>query len=69
MSQTIDVSLFYTAFVCYAVSMLIYFLTFWKRTGTIIIIGRIVLLSGFLFQVAGLILRTINASFRRSRSG
>ena len=63
MNQTIDVNLFYIAFICYAVSMFIYFFTFWKRTGTMVIAGRIVLLVGFLFQVTGLIMRTINARF------
>ena len=33
MSQTLDINLFYTAFICYGVSMFIYFLTFWKRMG------------------------------------
>ena len=63
MSQTIDVNLFYTAFICYAVSMFIYFFTFWKRSGTVVIAGRIILLVGFLFQVTGLIIRTISARF------
>ena len=63
MNQTIDVNLFYIAFICYAVSMFIYFFTFWKRTGTMVIAGRIVLLVGFLFQVTGLIMRIFNARF------
>lgn len=63
MNQTVDVSLFYIAFICYTVSMLIYFFTFWKKTGTAATVGRIILLIGFFFQLAGLVIRSVNARF------
>jgi cytochrome c-type biogenesis protein CcsB len=43
--------------------MLIYFFTFGKQTGTAVMIGRGVLLSGFVIQVAGLVNRSVNARF------
>ena len=43
--------------------MLVYLFTFWKRAGTAAITGRIILVIGFLFQVAGLIIRSIQARF------
>ncbi|MFC1693101.1 c-type cytochrome biogenesis protein CcsB [Candidatus Latescibacterota bacterium] len=63
MNPTIDVNLFYIAFVCYSVSMFIYFFTFWKRTGKAALIGRTILVIGFLFQVIGLVIRSVNARF------
>ncbi|MFC1528289.1 c-type cytochrome biogenesis protein CcsB [Candidatus Latescibacterota bacterium] len=63
MGHTIDVDLFYFAFVCYTVAMLITFFTFWKNTGTVAVIGRIILLMGFIFQVAGLVIRSVQARF------
>ncbi len=63
MSQTIDVNLFYLAFVFYTVSMLIYFFTFWEKTGTVARISIILLVVGFLFQFTGLVIRSITAKF------
>ncbi len=63
MNQTIDVNLFYISFVCYTVAMLFYFFTFWKRTGPTVLVGRTILMIGFAFQVAGLVIRSINARF------
>lgn len=63
MMQTTDVNLFYTAFICYGVSMLICLLTFWKRTGALSTSGNIILLAGLVFQVAGLVIRGISARF------
>lgn len=63
MMPTMDVHLFYLAFVCYGVSMLINFLTFWKRTGILASAGNVILLAGFGFQLAGLIFRGITARF------
>ncbi|MBT4482637.1 MAG: c-type cytochrome biogenesis protein CcsB [Candidatus Latescibacteria bacterium] len=63
MSQTVDVDLFYIAFICYTVAMLITFFTFWKKTGKAAVIGRIVLLVGLVFQVVGLVIRSYHARF------
>jgi cytochrome c-type biogenesis protein CcsB len=63
MMPTMDVHLFYLAFVCYGVSMIINFLTFWKRTGILASAGNVILLAGFGFQLAGLIFRGITARF------
>jgi len=63
MTQTIDVNLFYIAFVCYTVAMLLYIVTFWKKTGRISTISRTILVVGFLFQVAGLVIRSVQARF------
>lgn len=63
MSQTIDVNLLYIAFVFYTVSMLIYFFTFWKKTGTAARISIALLIVGFLFQFTGLVIRSITAKF------
>lgn len=63
MNQTIDINLFYLAFVCYFVSMLVYFFTFWKRTGTMVVVGKVVLIAGFVLQVAGLVIRSVTAQF------
>ena len=63
MTQTIDVNLFYIAFICYTIAMLIYIFTFWKKAGKAVVSGRIILLIGFLFQVAGLVLRSVQARF------
>jgi len=61
--QTIDVNLFYISFICYAVAMLIYFFTFWKRSGATVLVGRTILMIGFAFQAAGLVIRTVHARF------
>ena len=63
MNQTMDVNFFYLAFVCYTVAMLIYFLTFWKKAGTLVVAGSFLLWAGFVFQVIGLVIRTFNAKF------
>jgi cytochrome c-type biogenesis protein CcsB len=63
MHQTIDVNLFYLAFICYTASMLIYFLSFWKREGKLALTGNFLLLGGFAFQVAGLFIRGVQARF------
>ena len=63
MGQTIDVNLFYMAFVCYTVAMLIYFFSFWKKTGTAARISIILLTIGFLFQLTGLVIRSVSAKF------
>jgi len=62
-NQTIDVNFFYAAFICYAVSILVYIFTFWKKSGLAVTIGSLVLRIGFLLQFAGLVIRTINARF------
>ena len=63
MNQTIDINLFYLAFICYFVSMLVYFFTFWKRTGTMVVVGKVVLIAGFVLQIAGLFIRSVTARF------
>jgi len=63
MNQTIDVNLFYIAFVCYTLAMLLYIFTFWKKTGRISTVSRTILVVGFLFQVAGLVIRSVQARF------
>ena len=63
MSQTVDVDLFYIAFICYTVAMLITFFTFWKKTGKAAVFGHIILLVGLIFQVVGLVIRSYHARF------
>jgi cytochrome c-type biogenesis protein CcsB len=63
MTQTMDVNIFYLAFVCYTLAMVISFLTFWKKEGPLVSAGRIILLAGFGFQLAGLVIRGVNAHF------
>ena len=63
MNQLIDVNLFYGAFVGYGVSMVIYFLSFWKRTGKLALAGNIVLLLGLTMQIIGLVIRGAAAQF------
>jgi len=63
MNQTMDVNLFYMAFVCYTVAMLIYFLTFWKKAGITAKAGYLILWAGLIFQFTGLVIRTFNARF------
>ena len=63
MNQTVDVNLFYIAFVCYSVTMIIYFLSFWKKTGILVKTGSVLLIFGFVFQLIGLVIRSINAKF------
>jgi cytochrome c-type biogenesis protein CcsB len=63
MMQSMDVNLFYLAFICYTLAMLVHFLTFWKRGGAFASAGSIILLAGFGFQCAGLVIRGIGARF------
>jgi len=63
MNQTIDVNLFYLAFICYSVSMFIYFFTFWKKAGKAAFVGYLVLWIGFILQIAGLVKRSTTAGF------
>lgn len=63
MNQTMDVNLFYIAFVCYTVTMFVYFFSFWKKAGVMAKTGNILLITGFVFHVTGLIIRTYNAGF------
>lgn len=63
MNQTIDVTIFYLAFICYSAAMLIYFFTFWKQAGFFAKIGTVLLRAGFVLQVVGLVIRTVNARF------
>jgi cytochrome c-type biogenesis protein CcsB len=61
--QTIDVNLFYLAFICYAAAMLLYFLTFGKKTGRLVSTARLVLVIGLSVQIIGLVIRAVNARF------
>jgi cytochrome c-type biogenesis protein CcsB len=63
MNQLIDVNLFYGAFVCYGISMVIYFLSFWKRTGKLAVAGNMILLFGLIMQIIGLVIRGTAAQF------
>jgi cytochrome c-type biogenesis protein CcsB len=63
MNQTMDVSLFYIAFVCYTTAMLVYFFSFWKKTGAMAKIGKLLIIAGFTAQVVGLVIRTYNSKF------
>lgn len=63
MAQTMDVNLFYLAFVCYSAAMLVYFFSFWQKEGGAATIGRLLLLGGFVLQFAGLVMRTWAAKF------
>jgi len=63
MPHTIDVNLFYLAFICYTISMFFCFFTFWKKAGRSVLAVRIVVRIGFFFQVVGLIVRSIHAQF------
>ena len=63
MEQTIDVNLFYLAFVCYSVAMFTYFFSFWKKTGILAKTGQILLIVGFVVQLAGLVIRSVTAKF------
>ncbi len=63
MEQTIDVNFFYIAFICYTITMLLYFFSFWKSAGVLAKTGKILLGIGFVFQVVGLVIRTVNARF------
>lgn len=63
MNQLIDVNLFYGAFVGYGVSMIIYFLSFWKRAGKLAQAGNIILLLGLTMQIIGLVIRGTAAQF------
>ncbi len=63
MNQTIDVSLFYLAFVCYTLAMLMYFFSFWKKRGPLATAGKLLLLAGFVLQFAGLVIRSVQAKF------
>ena len=61
MHQTMDVNLFYLAFVCYSLAMLIYIFTFWKKTGRMVNLGKIILWAGCIVQFIGLVIRTLAA--------
>ena len=63
MTQTLDVNLFYLAFVCYTAAMLVYFFTFWKTSGGAVTAGRLLLLAGFVEQAVGLVVRSVEAKF------
>jgi cytochrome c-type biogenesis protein CcsB len=63
MINTLDVNLFYIAFVLYTVSLFIYLLTFWKKNGKLASAGSKLLIAGFALQFAGLVIRAVNASF------
>jgi len=63
MVETVDVQFFYFAFVCYTIAMFVYFFTFWKKGGSAVVAGRIILAAGVLFQLAGLVIRSVNARF------
>jgi len=63
MNHTLDVSFFNIAFICYFVATLVYVMTFWKKGGAAAVIGKAVLIAGFLIQVAGLVIRSMNAHF------
>ncbi len=51
MNQTVDVSLFYLAFVFYSAAMLVYLFSFWKKAGPMILAGRLVLFAGFIVSL------------------
>jgi cytochrome c-type biogenesis protein CcsB len=63
MNITTDVNLFYLAFIFYTFSILIYFFTFWKNDSKAAKVGSVLLVIGFILQLAGLIIRTIKAQF------
>jgi len=43
--------------------MIIYFLSFWNKTGILVKTGSVLLIFGFVFQLIGLVIRSINAKF------
>ncbi len=59
----IDVNLFYVAFICYALAMVLYFFAFGRRPGGLVRIGRAILAVGFVLQAVGLVIRSIHARF------
>ncbi len=63
MNQTLDINLFYLAFICYTAAMLVYIFTFWKKTGAVVRTGSLILIAGFILQVIGLVVRAVNARF------
>jgi len=63
MPQNIDIRFFYLAFVCYFVSMIAHFFTFWKQKEKSGRFGKSALLTGFALQMAGLIIRGVHARF------
>jgi len=63
MNQTLDINLFYLAFICYTVAMLIYMFTFWKKTGGLVKAGSFILWAGFILQLIGLVVRAFHARF------
>lgn len=63
MIQSFDVNLFYGAFILYSCAMLVYFVSFWKKSGLFVTTGTVVLRLGFLVQLIGLVLRTVQAKF------
>jgi len=63
MTRTMDVNLFYIAFVCCAAAMVLYILTFWKKGGKAVAAGRILLVLAFAFHASGLVIRSMHARF------
>ncbi|MFC1490510.1 c-type cytochrome biogenesis protein CcsB [Candidatus Latescibacterota bacterium] len=63
MNQTMDVSLFYIAFVCYTTAMIVYFFSFWKKTGIMVKAGKLLIIAGLAAQIIGLVIRTYNSKF------
>ena len=63
MINTLDVNLFYLAFVFYTIALFIYLISFWKKEGPLASAGTLILRAGFVIQVAGLIVRGLNARF------
>ncbi len=63
MEQTLDVSFFYLAYVCYTAAMLVYFFSFWKKTGVMVNIGKALILVGFAIQLIGLVIRIYYSKF------
>jgi cytochrome c-type biogenesis protein CcsB len=63
MTGSIDVNLFYSAFVVYSIAMVVYFGSFWKKEGKAVKTGKGLLLVGFIVQLAGLAIRSVNARF------
>ena len=63
MNQALDINLFYLAFICYSVAMLMYIFTFWKKTGMAVKASSFILWTGFVLQIIGLVLRSVKAGF------
>ncbi len=63
MDNTLDVTLFNYTFICYLAAMLIYLMSFWKERGKAATLGKVFLVAGLAMQVAGLVIRSVNARF------